>query len=100
MPEVELPLDISLTPVTVAYVLIVGFITEVIMKVTPKGFDKERFGQLISLGVALVVSVIDGIATHLGICVILVRGAIWSFLSNGGYDAVKSVAAHVKTRGA
>jgi hypothetical protein len=99
MSPIELPLGISLTPVTAAYILIIGFLTEAIMKVTPASFDKNRFGQLISIGVAMVISVVDGIATHLGASVVIIRGFIFAFLSNGGYDLVKSIVANVKPGG-
>lgn len=98
MPEIELPLGIRLTPLVLAYIPLIVFITGVIMKLTPAGFDKARFGQLISLVVAIVFSVVDGVATHLGVPAMLIRGVAFAVVANSGFDALKSIRAGV-TRG-
>lgn len=99
MPEIELPLGIKLTPLVLAYIPLIAYITSLVMKLTPAKFDKARFGQLISLVVAIAFSVVDGIATHLGVPAMLIRGIAFAVVANSGFDALKSVRAGVKRGG-
>lgn len=81
-------LGVNVSPIAILYILIIGAATEWIVK----GFTlvKARHAQIISLGIALIIAVADGLVTHIGIGQIIIRAFIFAFLANGGYDALRS----------
>ena len=74
---------------------IVMIVTEMIMRFTPKTFDKKRFAVPISILVALVLSVTDALIYDTGSTHELIwRGMIKAFViamgSGGAYSALKN----------
>lgn len=83
---------INIGVLTIIYVPIISAITAWIVK----GFDliKDKHAQVVSLGLAITISVIDGCVIHMGIPQMIIRGLILALLANGGYDALRSIGAH------
>lgn len=83
---------INLNILTIIYVPIIGFVTAALVR----AFDliKDKHAQLISLGLAMLISIIDGRVFNMGIPQMIIRGFILALLANGGYDVLKSIGAH------
>jgi len=70
---------------------IVMVITEVIMALTPKTFDKKRFAVPISVLVAVMLSVSDGVIRgNSGVWDSVLSGFIIAMASGGAYSTMKN----------
>lgn len=82
-------LGVNVSPIVILYILMIGAVTKWIVKCFK--LIKARHAQVISLGIALIIAVADGLVTHIGIGQIIIRAFIFAFLANGGYDAIRLV---------
>ena len=79
-----------LEPYLLAFIPLINFLTYIIFKVTPKTFNNARFGPLVSLGIGIIVSVLDSFWHPFNIFASILRGMILAGIANGIYDNIKS----------
>ena len=80
--------------------LIIGILTECIMRVTPKSFDKKRFAFPISVGLGIIILVATGLANgNTSVVTMVLNGIIAGAAASGGFDGIKTIQAHVNGKG-
>jgi hypothetical protein len=81
---------LTLEPYLLAFIPLINFLTYIIFKVTPKTFNNKKFGPLVSLGISIIVSILDSFWHPFNIWASVLRGMILAGIANGIYDHIKS----------
>lgn len=88
-------MDIASTEKPVIGIAIVMLVTEVVMQLTPKGFDKKRFAVPISMLIAVIMSIVDTFIYSSGMWYKLLweaglKGFVMAMGAGGAYSAMRN----------